>query len=186
MLLRLYLEGEDSDVLCDEVLTPALADVGKRWRDGTVEIYQERLACEIVSRGLHELRNLTPAPELGASVALGGTAIGDRFALPTLMVELVLRELGWRAISLGTHLPFATLDNAIHQQCPRLFWLSVSNIADETAFVMQYNRLARSLPVNTVSVLGGRALHDDLLHQLVFTTHCRNMKQLALFARALV
>jgi methanogenic corrinoid protein MtbC1 len=183
-LLRLYLGGEDTHVLCDSVLAPVLADIGLGWRDGNVEIYQERLACEIVARALHELRNLTPAPPSSAPLAIGGTASGDDFALPTLMVELVLRELGWKAVSLGTQLPFSTLDNAVQRQRPRLFWLSVSSIPDRTDFVARYNQLVRSLPPRTVSVLGGRALDDELLAQLIFTMHCRNLQQLVHFARA--
>ena len=41
---------------------------------------------------------------------------------PPRWSNLVLRQRGWNAVSLGGNLPFATLSAAIAQHQPRLFW----------------------------------------------------------------
>ena len=43
---------------------------------------------------------------------MGGTLDGDPYTLAACMSELVLRDCGWRASSLGNMLPFETLRSA--------------------------------------------------------------------------
>jgi len=57
------------------------------------------------------------------------------------MAELVLREAGWNANSLGDNLPFATLAAAIEENRPRLFWISASHIDNEGTFLNGYQEL---------------------------------------------
>ena len=89
-----------------------------------IEVYQERRSCEICMRVQHELRTHLPANEGAAPVAIGGTLSGDHYALPTGLIELVLKENHWNATSLGTNLPVETLLAAIEHHQPQLVWVS--------------------------------------------------------------
>ena len=52
-----------------------------------------------------------------------------------------MRELGWRATSLGTKLPAATFAEAVRDNRPRLLWISVSCIESIPVFLNEYGHL---------------------------------------------
>jgi len=131
------------------------------------------------------LRMAQPSPGLRAPLALGGAATGDNYALAPILVELVLRECGWRAEFLGTNLPMRTLASAITQRRPRLAWLSVSHIEDEAAFLQDYALLHESTGEPTALVVGGRALHADLRRQMAYSAYCETLQQLAAYCQSL-
>ena len=79
------------------------------------------------------------------------------------MVELTLRELGFRAQSLGTNLPLGMLEPAIDSIKPSLCWVSVSFIDSVDSLRDQLSLLAalgQSRGVNIVC--GGSALVAEL------------------------
>jgi len=172
------------DVVMDEIVAPALASVGERWARGTLEIYEERRACGLIHGCLHALGRELGPPSGGAPLALGGTLEGDPYTVATASVELVLRERGFAASSLGSWLPAKTLARAIDERKPRLVWLSVGHVGER--FQVDYatvERAARS--VGAALVIGGRALDEDVRRPLRYAAFCDGMVQLASFASAL-
>ena len=98
------------------------------------------------------------------------------------MVELVLHDGKWKAISLGDNLPFETLAAAIRHQRPKLFWLSCSHIADKTEFLSGYGQLYDQFGMDVAFVVGGQALTEDIRKQMKFSSYCENMQRLESFA----
>ena len=87
----------------------------------------------------------------------------DPYVLPTTMVELVLRDLGWQASSLGAGLPLDQLRLAIDHYQPKIAWVSVSYTespaeAQRALVELQMHCRKRS----THLVCGGRALPDEV------------------------
>ena len=186
VIFDLFAAGHPVSVICDNVLARAFHEIGAGWECGDVQVWQERRACEIAVRALHELQHAVPAPEPGAPVAVGGTAEGDQYWLPTTMVELTLRECGWRAVSLGTSLPFTTMRTAIDMVRPALFWLSVSHIADLDSFVPQCRDLYEAAVAQGAAfVVGGRALDDSIRPQLQYSAFGDNLQHLVAFVQTL-
>ncbi len=186
IVFDLYLSGKSACEICDGVLAPALHQIGARWECGDVAIYRERRACEIASKTLHELRLAIRAPSIEAPVALGATLECDPYRLPTEMIEVVMRELGWNATSLGTQLPVATLIQAVRDSQPRLLWVSVSCVVSIPGFLDGYTLLQRAATeVNTVVAVGGRALTADLRQRMTYAAYCDTLNHLAAFATSL-
>ena len=98
-----------------------------------------------------------PGPPAATGLAIGGTCEQDAYQLPNAMVDLVLRHQGWMTQNLGTGLPFSTLAAAIEHDRPQLFWLSVSHIADEEAFLHGCTLVAQVCRPDVRFVVGGRA-----------------------------
>jgi methanogenic corrinoid protein MtbC1 len=134
---------------------------------------------------LYELEALQPESEPDAPLAIGGTIECDGYSLPTTAVELVFRQNGWRARSLGSRLPFGSMLNAIHDNRPDLFWISVSHISDESRFVDEYSEFYEQVGHELPIVLGGRAIHEKLRPQLRFATCCDRLQQLESFIQSL-
>lgn len=183
LAFNLYLGGTSCHEIFDHCIAEAFHELGDRWQHGVLEIYQERRACEICLRLLHELRMSVPAVPDHAPLALGGTLSGDHYSLATTMAEIVLRESGWRAESYGLGLPAETLCAAIEEEGPRLVWLSVSYVESRTEFLEQYDRIYKTASARGVAVaVGGRALDPPLRKSMRYATFCDQLQHLAAFA----
>lgn len=187
IVFDLYLANNPLSVICDDVIAEAFHEIGELWDCGAVEVYEERMSCEICLRILHELRNAIPPVKPDGPVAIGGTLDGDLYTLQTTMAELVLRNQGWNATSLGNSLPFATLATAIEKTRPKLFWLSVSFIRNEERFLEESRNLNEIAVANRAALaVGGNALTPQLRKQMKYSTYCDTMGHLEAFADTLL
>ena len=185
IIFDLYLARHSLSVIFDEVIAGAFREIGDRWACDAADVYQERRGCEICLRVLFELRKAQGPAERGWP-ATGGTLEGDLYGLPLLMAELVLREVGFQATSLGTSIPFTSLVRAVAETRPKLFWLSVSHIRDGTDFVTDFAALSDACTAaGTALVVGGRALTEDLRQQMTYSAFGDNMQHLEGFAQTL-
>jgi methanogenic corrinoid protein MtbC1 len=184
IVFDLYLAKHPLCVICDEVIAGAFRDIGQRWACNEADMYQERRGCEIALRILFDLRRRQKLPSK-PKLAIGGTIEGDVYALPSTMAELVLREAGWNATSLGTSLPFRSLIRAIRETQPKLFWLSVSHLQPTINFVKEFTGLSKVCHEMGVALaIGGRVLPEVLRQQRIDSTYCSSMQSLDIFAKS--
>jgi cobalamin-dependent methionine synthase I len=167
------------------VIAAAFRDIGDRWACHDADVYQERRACEIALRVLFDLRRIQEVPER-KWLATGGTIEGDLYSLPSAMAELVLRDCGFYATSLGTSIPFTSLVKAVHETKPKLFWLSVSHIREGLDFVTEFATFSQACTAaDTALVVGGRALTEELRQRMTYSAYCDTMQHLEAFATTL-
>lgn len=162
----------------EDLITDAMHGLGSAWQEHDLDPYQERRGCDICVRLINELRSELPPLPADAPYAFGGTPNGDPYQLPTALVELALRELGWNAVSLGSNLPLDSFLQAAHDCEPQLVWLSVSAVEDPATFIAQQNRLSELLGENVPLLVGGRALNDELRPKLRYTAHCDSVSHM--------
>jgi excisionase family DNA binding protein len=162
-----------STLICD-----AMQGIGNAWNCQELDPYQERRACDICIRLINELRSNLPPIPANAPVAIGGSLCGDPYQLPTALVELMLREQGWNATSIGTDLPAESFLQAAHDFQPKMIWLSVSSFDQPAMFIDQQNRLADGIGDGVALVIGGRALSDAIRPQLKYTAFCDSLQHL--------
>lgn len=186
VILDLYIRGVSVASICDSVITTAFHRIGELWRCGELEVYQERRACENCNRVVHELRRAVGAGPPTGPVAMGGTLDGDPYTLAGDMAEIVLRDAGWRASSLGHMLPFESLRKAIESNHPELMWVSVTSIRDSDQFIANLNVLFdTATSYGCALVVGGQALTSDIRQRLRYTTYCDNFCHLEAFAKTI-
>ncbi|MEM7454954.1 MAG: B12-binding domain-containing protein [Planctomycetota bacterium] len=183
LIFNLFVSGWELYRIFDDVIGRAFEMIGEMWEANQIDIYRERYAGEITMNVLRELRVNLPEVSPDAPLAIGAGLSGDHYSLPSLMVEMMLRSLGWKARALGTNIPLDSLHTASADFKPRLFWVSLSHIETEiysqtSGFTQRFNRFADTLPADTALVLGGRAISPELRRQLRFTVCFDNMKQL--------
>jgi len=186
VVMNLYLAGIPMSAICDEVFLPIFNEIRETSDNRQEAVYLERRACELGHRVLHEVRRAMPELPPAALIALGGTLDGDPFTLASSMSEMVLRENGWRACSLGAMLPFLSLRQAVCDMRPRLVWLNVSAIPDQNFFLKGFDELSRLTADSEVTLaIGGRALTPELLSQMQFNERYHTLHELEQFARSL-
>lgn len=183
IVMELYLSKHGIHEICDQVIAVAFHEIGQMWACGTAEIYQERLGCKIAQRILNRLRSLLPDARSDAPKALGCSPEGDHYSLGSTMVELVMRDSGWQATSLGENIPMSSLCKAVERDRPCLVWLSCSHLVDPQRFVEEYRQMFAKYDPAIKFVVGGQALNDQLLEKINYTLNGSSMQQLHEFSR---
>ena len=171
----------------DDVLAPVLYELGRLWHRGELEVFRERSAITMVRRLLHELRRLIVLPEPAAPLAIGATLEGDHYEVAVHMGELVLADVGWRAVAIGSNLPTTTVADAFDRMKPSLLWLSLSHVVEVEDFVTGYSALYdRAMELGIAVTVGGAALTPPLRSRIRATAFGSSMRELAELGRGLL
>lgn len=182
--MELYLSETGIASICDNHFSPAFSTIGSLWQCGRVEVFQERLACQMAQRALDDMKLFISESREFAPIAIGGTPQGDHYSLATSMVEMVLNENGWQATSLGPNIPLASFGAAIRNARPKLFWLSATHLESPEEFIQEYNRLHHEFSDQVCFVIGGQAFAPEIRNRIRYSIFCDNLQQLANFVSA--
>lgn len=186
ILVGLFVRGVALTDVFDQVLAPALRELGDQWEHGTVRVFEEHRAIGLVERALHELRRLLPRPARRRASVVVATLSGDPYTVAITMAELTLGELGWTTNNLGPDTPVHTLVEAITALSPRVLCLGINWIAELHAFKLAYATVAsHAREHRTAIVIGGPAVTPTLRAEIRFAACCASMRELADFCSSL-
>jgi excisionase family DNA binding protein len=175
----LFESGKPLAGIFDECLAPLFHDIGCAWEEGRLDVYEERQCVELGYRVLAEWLGRLPSPQVSAPLAIGGTFEDNHYQLANLMVELVLREQGFRCLPMGVGLPQESMIQALTHYQPDLFWLSVTHVSDEAQFLAASNALFDACKAHQCHyVVGGQGLSSDLRSKMAFTVYCGQLTHL--------
>jgi MerR family transcriptional regulator, light-induced transcriptional regulator len=182
-----YRAGNSIEELADIAIGPAMRQIGQDWASGKIDVMEEHRATQLCEAALYELKSILEDRALkDRPIAVGAAAEGDYSVLPTLVVQMVLLDAGWNAISLGPNTPFPSLERAVVELKPRLMWVSVSHLNSPDEFIARYRAFYQTAEKAGVAVaIGGRALVESVRSCIPYTTYGDGMTQLASFARKL-
>ncbi len=90
-------------VAIEEVIAPALREIGDRWERGELGVAQEHGASEAVRAKLHALLDPTADGPRGRAVLACGP--GERHEIGLLALGVLLQGDGWRVVYLGAATP---------------------------------------------------------------------------------
>ena len=128
--------------LCEYVIAPCLAEVGRRWHDGTVSIAVEHRATAICERILARLSSNPRGRPRGTAVVT--TAVGELHTVPSTMAALALREDRWKIHHLGGNVPIADVVRFADEVDADLVVISSTNTEVEGAVELLGDALRRS------------------------------------------
>lgn len=180
IIMGLFLSKLPLPVLFDDIISVVFKNIGDQWNCGSIDIYQERQACQICRRAIDRFRTLTKNNNQ-RFLALGGTLSGDHYEIPTLMVEIALNSMGWNACSLGTNIPASSMLTSALDKKANLLWISVSHIENHTRFIEEMNELWIKRPNQIPLVIGGQAFTPDLRREVRHSIYCDSILQLQSF-----
>ncbi len=123
-LRKLMFLGTAISIL-DEVIAPALVEVGRLWHEGELSVAQEHLASQRLSTLLRDLLRLSPGSQAESTVVLGSFAEDDH-ELGLLGMALRLSGWGLRPVFLGARTPPGAVRSAVTALDPALVALSVT------------------------------------------------------------
>ncbi len=166
----------------DEVLRPALIEVGERWVAGSLTVAQEHEVSELTRDLVAELSNRHAQPEPREPIVIATCVADELHDLGLRMMCGVLRQRGARLHFLGANVSPPFLVESVHQRRPDIVLLSVSQADHLPALHDCLKALAELREGSPVSrqpliVAGGRGVAhaagelDDLgVHAIVDAT----------------
>jgi MerR family transcriptional regulator, light-induced transcriptional regulator len=148
------------ETVLQELILPALREIGTEWERGTLEVAQEHFASNLVRERLLSLARLWGRG--GGPLAVLACAPGERHDIGLIAFGLVLRSHGWRILFLGADTPLATLGNAVSKTNPQLVVVASMDSALLEAQSAALRKLGRSAPL----VISGSGASEDLAVRL--------------------
>jgi methanogenic corrinoid protein MtbC1 len=149
----------------DEVLAPALVDVGEQWRGGQLTVAQEHLASSAVRAGLQHLLADSRASVRGRAVL--ACAPDERHEIGLMMLAILLRADGWQVAYLGADTPFAAATELALQLEASVLCFSASS--SPVAKNVQKAVNAAGLPTTLTVLVGGRGTETGDARDAVVT-----------------
>lgn len=97
--------GHDLMRLFREVLSPAMARIGARWRAGELDIYVEHRASNLSFSLMNQIGSRFVRRGVSKGEVLMGAPTGEQHALPVTMASILIRSEGWMVHDLGVGIP---------------------------------------------------------------------------------
>ncbi len=116
-LLLLRAESRDWAETCDRLCSGLLTEIGERWSNGKMTCAQEHAMSRSLEIALAKIGHQLAVSPVAATVVLACPP-GERHTLGLTMVELVLRERGFRVQFLGGDVPTHDIVEAIRKARP--------------------------------------------------------------------
>lgn len=145
-------------VIVKNIVSPLLAEIGKRWAHQEFGIAQEHVATYLIRNLLSSLFRLYP-PDEAAETIVFATPAEERHEFGILIGALIAATRGWRVVYLGVDLPAQEIARAVKLTKARVLALSViSPHNNETA--RELSAIAAAVPPTTRVWIAGPEAHN--------------------------
>jgi methylmalonyl-CoA mutase cobalamin-binding domain/chain len=152
--------GASFDEICEEVLRPALYDVGERWERAEISVADEHLAAAISETVLACIGALSAVPLDAEPRVLVACTDGESHALGARMVGETFAAADWSVHYLGASTPADALARAVVDRRADLLALSTTMTANLPAVARTIDAVHDAAPGVRV-VVGGQAYGGD-------------------------
>ncbi len=188
LLVSAYRSKIPLTSIVDNIIQPAMAKIGYEWETGILPIFFEHCSTQICLSAILELRSLISSTSVSEKpVAIGGCSKGDQHLLCTLLVDIVLLDLGWKTINTGANTPLQSFFDGIDFYKPKVVWMSVTSIPNIEDFLEDNQKLFEKVCQNhSVLIMGGQALTLGVRKKLKFHFYGDTMTHLGAYASGLV
>jgi MerR family transcriptional regulator, light-induced transcriptional regulator len=161
LLTRAHLHGMSIATICEQIIRPAMWEIGEMWRAGKVRVFEEHLATVATLRALDELRSVTAKKERCGRTALVGCSDGEMHQIASRIVRDMLEAEGWSVVFLGPRTPLFSFTDAVSKFKPDLICISATMADDLERATRDYESLRRAASrYGAKIIMGGLAIED--------------------------
>ena len=148
--------------IAEEIILPAMREVGEMWRTGKISVLDEHLATLAIIEALAVLQSGAEKKTEAERLALVGCAEGELHQLAVMLVRDLLESNGWRVIYFSSPTPLFSFAEAVDRFKPQLVCISITMADNIERARRDYEELRRAADRHhTKVILGGAALTDD-------------------------
>ncbi|HEX5707869.1 MAG TPA: B12-binding domain-containing protein [Pyrinomonadaceae bacterium] len=166
LLLSAMLDGVAVADILDEVVAPAMRQVGSLWYAGRLGVADEHLATRTAVRALESLSGSVRRRYAGVRTALCCASEGELHEVAVLGLQVLLESEAWRVTSLGGNTPFFALADAVARHRPSLVCVSSTMGAELERTSREFPQLSAAVRAcDARLVLGGEGFRDAALRR---------------------
>ena len=165
-LVRQSLASFELIVFMQEVLTPALVQIGEAWYRGEIGITAEHYASAFVRGKLLALLQAYPLRKGAPYIMLGG-APNEAHEIGALMMSVLLRSRGYQAEFLGPDLPLDDLADHARYEKPHMIILTATTRDSALNLERMQDKLSRLRPAPLFGYGGFAFVYDPALRTRV-------------------
>ncbi len=144
----------------EELIRPAMREVGELWRTGKISVLDEHLAMLATIEALAALQ-ANAEKKAAERLAIVGCAEGELHQLAAILVRDLLESEGWKVIYFGSPTPLFSFAEAVDRFKPQLVCISITMADNIERARRDYEDLRRAAERHHAKiVLGGAALND--------------------------
>ena len=162
LLNQYHSHGMTLVAIAEEIISPAMHDVGEMWRAGKIGVLDEHLATLATTRALADLRSKIKKEQESNRLALVGCAEGELHQVASSLVRDLLESQGWQVVYLSQHTPLFSFAEAVTRFKPELVCISITMCDNLERAARDYEGLRRAASKHGAKVvIGGAALKDE-------------------------
>lgn len=162
MLNEAKVRGFTLAAIGDEIIKPAMRDIGEMWRAGKISVLDEHASTFATIHALVGLGLIGEEKNHSEKLALVGCAEGEFHHVAALIVCNLLESQNWRVVYLGGHTPLFSFAEAINKLNADLVCISITMTDNIERAARDFEGLRRAAAKrNAKIILGGAALEDD-------------------------
>lgn len=165
-LVRQSLASFELIAFMQEVLTPALVQIGEAWYRGEIGITAEHYASAFVRGKLLALLQAYPLRKGAPYIMLGG-APNEAHEIGALMMSVLLRSRGYQAEFLGPDLPLDDLADHARYEKPHMIILTATTRDSALNLERMQDKLSRLRPAPLFGYGGFAFVYDPALRTRV-------------------
>ncbi|HYN85176.1 MAG TPA: B12-binding domain-containing protein [Pyrinomonadaceae bacterium] len=186
LLLSALLDGVAVSEILDEVVAPAMREIGTRWHGGQIGVADEHLATRTAERALESLNTSVRRRYAGARSALCCASEGELHEVAVLGLQVLLESDAWRVRNLGGNTPFFALADAVARHRPSLVCVSSTMTAELERTSREYPQVvAAARECGARLVLGGLGFRDEVVRRrLPADLHAESFRELEEFLKS--
>jgi MerR family transcriptional regulator, light-induced transcriptional regulator len=162
LLNQYHSRGLSLAVIAEEIIRPAMHDIGEMWRVGKIGVLDEHLATLATARAIADLHSKTEKKRGSDRLALVGCSEGELHQLASSLVRDLLESQGWQVVYLGQHAPLFSFAEAVARFKPELVCISITMSDNLERAARDYEGLRRAAARHKAKIVrGGAALKDE-------------------------
>jgi DNA-binding transcriptional MerR regulator len=142
--------------LMDDVIAPLLAEIGRRWASGLLEIVHEHMASSVIQNYLTDALRWAGADDSSPRL-VAATPAGQWCQLGALMACVTAADSGWKPFYFGPCLPATEIVRACSRKRAEIVALSIAVRAGDGVVAGELDYLLNNLPAGGRLFLGGGA-----------------------------
>ncbi len=150
-------QQQGMETFITQTVIPLLRMVGERWAMGRLEIYEEHLLSEVLTRFLNSEIYLLQKTAIKPRVVLA-TLPGEEHALGLLMVSALLSSRNISVVNLGAEVPLDQLISAVDRYQADILGITFSGAYQYENIRSNINELRDSIPGGVDIWIGGEAV----------------------------
>ena len=155
-LSELY-QHQGMEVFITETVVPLLCTVGQRWAMGRLEIFEEHLLSEVLTRFLNSEIYVLQKNAMKPRVLLA-TLPGEEHTLGLLMISAILSSRSISVFNLGAEVPLDQVISAVDRLDADVLGITVSAAYQYENIRSNINELRDSIPAGVDIWIGGEGV----------------------------